>query len=116
MKITALIFIVLLTSTLCFAETVSLTKDQFQNIDVADKVLRAKYAQYKGFNGSSDKLEVYGISADSFMKEVVKMKSADEINSEKEVLKSEEELITKRPRKLAIDSLKAEGVILKTEK
>ena len=110
------LIIVLLASTLCFAETVSLTKDQFQNIDVADKALRAKYAQYKGFNGSAEKLEVYGISADSFMKEVAKMKSFDEINSEKEVLKTEEELIAKRTRKLAIDSLKADGVILKTEK
>lgn len=112
MKKLILLSIVFLSSSFCFAEIVSLTKDQFQNLDEVDKVLKEKYIQYKGFNGSAENLEVFGISGASFMKEVEKTKSIDEINNEREVLKSEESLINKRIRKLAIDSLKADGVIL----
>lgn len=113
MKYLSILLFVVFVSTVCFADTLSVTKDQFQNLSEVDKVLKEKYAQYKGFNGSAEELEVYGISGASFMKEVEKMKPIDEINNDKEILKTEEELVNKRIRKLAIDSLKAEGVVFK---
>ena len=113
MKTIILILTIFVTSGICFADTVTLTKDQFKNLQPIDKAIKEKYAQYKGFNGPADKLEIYGISGESFMKEVAKMKPADEINSDKETLKNEEVLIAKRARKLAIESLRAEGVTFK---
>jgi len=103
----------MLISTMAYAETVSLSKDQFDNLDIVDKSLREKYAQYKGLNGSADNLEIHGISEKSFMDEVKKLKSADEIKNDRKIKESEEELIKKRMRKIAIDSLKADGVAFK---
>lgn len=42
-------------------DTITVTKFQLQNMIVVDKILRAKYPQFRGFNGTAKKLEVLGI-------------------------------------------------------
>ena len=67
---------------ICFAETVSLTKEQFENMAEINKALVNKYPQYRGMSGSQEKMEIHGISAESFKQEVSKL-SFDDIKSDK---------------------------------
>lgn len=103
---------VILISSSVQADTISLTKDQYKNLDKIDAALREKYAQFKGFNGTQDNLEVIGLPAAAVADEIGKFDFV-QMESEKVETVNEEGLIQKRIRKLAIDSLKADGVKLK---
>lgn len=85
--------------------TVSLTREQFKNLSVLDKVLRDKYMQYSGFNGSADDMQFYGLSSEVVMKEIGKIDWAAAEN-DRMVTEKEEQQITAMMRKIAIEKLK----------
>jgi len=107
----SILFFILLSAT-ASAESVSLTDAQFKNLEKINDSLKEKYPQYKGFSGSKESLEVYGINTKSFMAEAHKTPSIDDLIADEKAKKREERLIEKRIRKLAIEALKADGVEL----
>lgn len=112
MKFTAILISFLLFSISAYAETISVSKDQFKNLGEVDKALRTKYAQFKGFNGPADKLEVIGLPAQAAREQMSKM-DFTALESEKIEALDEESMVQNRIRKLAIDSLKSEGIKFK---
>lgn len=93
-------------------EALQLTDQQFENLSIINDVIKAKYPQFKGFNGSSKDMKVRGISETAISEELSKI-NIDEIKAEQYDAYKEEEVIQERMRKLAIDSLKKEGKTFK---
>jgi len=75
---------------LCHAESISLSDSEYKNIGVIDKALRAKYNQFKGFNGSKQNMEIIGLPAAAVREEINKIDllklESDAIDQDKEVL------------------------------
>lgn len=77
-----------------YAETISLTEAQYKRLPEIDKALKAKYAQFKGFNGSREKLEVIGLPAAAVADEIkkidfLKLEAEDvEFESERDTVKT----------------------------
>jgi len=62
MKIISMVVcIMFLFSTLAYGG-IKISQEQFDNLDILHEKLKARYPQFKGFNGSKDNLEVIGIS------------------------------------------------------
>lgn len=79
------------------ADTISLTQEQFENLDKIDSVLKKKYPKFKGFNGSMDSLEIIGLPNAAVQDEIRK------IDFNKIELDKEQEITD---RQAAIDKLK----------
>ena len=99
-----LILIFVLQISLCltvYAERVSLSKEQFENLSQINESIIKKYPQFKGMSGSQEEMEILGISAKSFNQELAKLtfKNPDDVESDRI-----------RNKKSAIDKLKALGL------
>jgi len=53
-----------------------LTQEQYDNIGILDTELKKKYPQFKGFNGSKDKMEILGLDEAIAQQEIDKLDTA----------------------------------------
>lgn len=96
-----LLILLLLSSTVSYAEEMSVTEKQFQNIDEIDKAMRKRYTSYQGVNGSAKKLDFRGITKEQ-AKEVL-----DSVDLDVSIKKRDEKFAVK---KSAITKLKNIGL------
>lgn len=104
MKKFILFALALLTAAPVYA-SVTLTKDQFDNIDVIDQKMKEKFPQFKGFNGSKDKLEVIGLDDVTVQQEISKMDVQKEKNAldEQNPFKIKQKNLVKKLKALGLD-------------
>ena len=72
----------------CFAD-IKITKEQFDNLDILHEKIQERYPQFKGFNGSKDKLECIGLSDETVLAEI-EIIDIPTIKAEKEAEKKAE--------------------------
>jgi len=94
----------------CFG--MSLTQEQFDNLDYCDEQVRATYPQFKGFNGSKDDMTVYGVSETAVYGIISKIKF-DEVNADKYEYEQELELVREKIIDEVIKEVEASGKSLK---
>jgi len=94
---------------------ISLTKEQFDNLGVLDDILKEKYPQYQGYNGSQYKMRFYGLPESKIRQEMEKI---DFVDQEAWKLKrmAEERILNRKIRNTAIRQLLDDGVVLETIK
>ena len=78
MKYTLILSALICFSVTCTADVISLTQEQYDNIGTLTDKLKEKYPQFKGFNGSKEKMEIIGISGASAQAEVSKVNLDEE--------------------------------------
>lgn len=82
MKRLILFVVVFFLATSAYAE-ISLSQEQFDNIDVITKEIKAKHVDFLGFTGPRTAIRVYGISEEEAIKELDKI-DLDALKAEKE--------------------------------
>lgn len=98
-KIAFFALVMLAQASVCHA-ALTLTDEQFDNIDIIQKELKAKDSNFIGMNGSKEKMEFIGISD----KEAKKVIDKIDFTSKREELESQDP--KKSARKTGIEKLK----------
>ena len=90
----------------------SLSDEQFDNLDYIDAKVREAYPQFKGFNGPQNAILIYGVS-EKAIEDVIRTIDFDKVNAERyeieqEYLEVQEEIIDN-----AITDVESSGTKLK---
>lgn len=96
--ITILMFCILVTAS-CYADTISMTDEQFKNMDSLVSILKSKYPQFQGMSGSKDAMVVKGLSGEVVRDE---MAALDYVSISTEQYEVDQEL--KRVREAMVDA------------
>ena len=92
------------------AVTISLTQEEFDNLEVLDEALRKKYPQYEGHNGGKENKHFYGLPESKIRQELDKIDFVDE-EARKIIKRQEEKAVRKKTREMTMKKMKEEGYV-----
>lgn len=69
---------------------ITLTKEQYDNIDILDEKIKERWPTFKGFNGSRTKMKVVGISEETVEQEIRKIDLGAEVKKKKDAKDAKE--------------------------
>ena len=110
MKKLFILVLILSFTTNCFGMTLS--QEQYDNLDyIKDKVVE-KYPQFRGFSGPANNMKVYGVSEETVQKVIMDI-DFDKVNAEKYNLEQEMDIVREKLIDSAITDIEASGKVLK---
>ena len=94
----------------CFA--MSLSQEQYDNLDYIDSKVRETYPQFKGFNGPQNAMQVIGVSEQA-VEDIIRTIDFDKLNAERYEIEQELELVREKIIDNAIKDVETGGKSLK---
>ena len=110
MKKLIILVILLGISTNCFGMTLS--QEQYDNLDYIDAKVRDKYPQFNGFSGPKNNMKIYGVS-EKAVEDIIRTIDFDKLNAERYEIEQETSIVRDKLIDNAISELESSGTTFK---